>query len=116
MSTSAVLQVRVGAVNLDVPRSIGYYGGAAAAVALGLVEPPLGLVIAAVPLLKLLTHRGLPLAVQFVGEVLEGASKPIGGDDEAVFHLDDEQKDYEEAIRVARLLEHARRGPAVRQG
>jgi hypothetical protein len=63
----------------------------------------------------LLTHRGLPLAVQFVGEVLEGAYKPIGGDDEAVFHVDDGQKDYEETIRIARLLEHARRLPEPRE-
>lgn len=56
------------------------------------------------------------MSTSAVLQVLEGASKPIGGDDEAVFHLDDEQKDYEEAVRIARLLEHARRGPAVREG
>jgi hypothetical protein len=56
-------------VAIDVPRSIGYYEGAALAVAVGVIEPPLGVFIAAVPFLKFLTYRGLPLAVQFVGEV-----------------------------------------------
>jgi hypothetical protein len=109
MSTSAVLQIRVGVVNVDVPRLIGYYGGAALAVSLGLIDPPLGVFIAAVPLLKLLTHRGLQLTAQFVGVLMEGASKPVGGDTEAVFHIDDEEKGNDEAIKIARLAEHGRR-------
>ncbi|MDT7710657.1 MAG: hypothetical protein QOG20_6264 [Pseudonocardiales bacterium] len=115
MSTSAVLQIRVGVVNVDVPRLIGYYGGAALAVSLGLIDPPLGVFIAAVPLLKLLTHRGLPLTAQFVGELMEGASKPVGGDTEAVFHIDDEEKGDDEAIKISRLAEHGRRLAEARQ-
>jgi hypothetical protein len=34
-----VLEVEVGRVEVDVPRSVGYFGGLAAAVGLGLVEP-----------------------------------------------------------------------------
>jgi hypothetical protein len=52
--------------------------------------------------------------VQFVGESLEGVSKPIGGDDEAVFHVDDEQKDHERAAEIARRLEHAQLRPRLR--
>ena len=36
-----VLEVEVGRVDVDVPRSVGYFGGLAAGVGLGLVEPPL---------------------------------------------------------------------------
>jgi hypothetical protein len=35
-----VLEVQVGKVEVDVPRSVGYFGGLAAAVGLGLIEPP----------------------------------------------------------------------------
>jgi hypothetical protein len=85
-----VLEVRVGAVEVDVPRSIGYFGGLAAAVGLGMIEPPLALFVAAVPLFKVLTDMSLPLPVRAIGEVLEGAAKPVGGDAEGVIQLDDE--------------------------
>jgi hypothetical protein len=65
-----VLEIRVGRVELDVPRSVGYFGGLAAAVGLGLVEPPLAFFIAAVPAFKVLTNSAFPRAVRFVGEVL----------------------------------------------
>ncbi len=38
-----VLEVEVGTVEVDVPRSVGYYGGLAVAVGIGLIEPPLAL-------------------------------------------------------------------------
>jgi hypothetical protein len=41
-------------------------------VGLGLVEPPLAIFIAAVPLFKAMTNTALPRAVRFAGEVLEG--------------------------------------------
>jgi hypothetical protein len=47
-----VLEVEVGTVEVDVPRSVGYYGGLAVAVGIGLIEPPLALFIAAVPVFK----------------------------------------------------------------
>jgi hypothetical protein len=111
MAADSVLEVWIGPVHLDVPRTVGYYGGVAIAVGAGLVEPPLGLFIAAVPFLKLLTHHALPVVVRFVGEVMEGASKPVGGDDEAVFHLDDESKIEQAAVEMAVELE---RGNHVR--
>lgn len=85
-----VLEVQVGTVQVDVPRSIGYFGGLAAAVALGLIEPPLALFIAAVPAFKALTNTALPRAVRAVGEVLEGAAKPVGSDAEGVVSLIDQ--------------------------
>ncbi len=44
-----VLEVQVGTVEVDVPRSIGFFGGLAAATGLGLIEPPFALFIAALP-------------------------------------------------------------------
>jgi hypothetical protein len=43
-----VLEVVAGTVEVDVPRSVGYFGGLAVAGGVGLIEPPLALFIAAV--------------------------------------------------------------------
>jgi hypothetical protein len=86
-----VLEVQFGTVEVDIPRSIGYFGGLATAVGLGLIEPPLALFIAAVPAFKAMTNTALPRAVRVVGEVLEGAAKPVGSDAEGVIELRDQQ-------------------------
>src|ERR1700710_2397971 len=99
-----VLEVQVGTVEVDIPRSIGYYGGLVAAVGFGLVEPPLSLFIAAVPLFKVLTNTALPRAVRVVGEVLEGAAKPVGSDAEGVIELKDQRADD---IKVRKSTPHA---------
>ncbi|BBY08311.1 hypothetical protein [Mycobacterium noviomagense] len=82
-----VLEVQVGNVEIDVPRSVGFFGGLAAAVGLGFIEPPLAVFIAAVPLFKALTNTAFPRSVRVVGEVLEGAAKPVGSDAEGVIQL-----------------------------
>jgi hypothetical protein len=102
--------IRLGPVLIDVPRSIGYFGGVGAAVALGMVDPPLAVFIAAVPFLAMLTHRSLPAPVRFLGETLEGAAKPVGGDDDGYVLLQDDQRDRERAHAVAAA---ARRGDAI---
>src|SRR5919202_5274937 len=43
------LTSRLGPVEIDWPMTIGYYGGIALAIALEAIEPPLALVIAAIP-------------------------------------------------------------------
>ncbi|MCU1665110.1 MAG: hypothetical protein JWR58_5175 [Pseudonocardia sp.] len=53
---NGVLQVQVGRVAVDVLRSVGYFGGAALAVSTGLIDPPLGVFTAAVPVFKMLTN------------------------------------------------------------
>jgi hypothetical protein len=88
----SVLEVQFGPVEVDVPRSVGYYGGLAVAVGMGLIEPPLALFIAAVPVYKALTNSRLPRSVRAIGEVLEGAAKPVGGDAEGVVQVEDQQK------------------------
>ncbi|MBV9353061.1 MAG: hypothetical protein JOZ23_16255 [Mycobacterium sp.] len=95
-----VLEIQAGSVDVDVPRSVGYFGGLAAAVGFGLIEPPLALFIAAVPLFKALTNTALPRAVRVVGEVLEGAAKPVGSDAEGVIHFHDQP---EPDMKVAEL-------------
>ena len=105
--------IQVGPVLIDVPRSIGYFGGVGAAVILGLVDPPLAAFIAAVPFVAMLTHRSLPVPVRFIGEALEGAAKPVGGDDDGYVKLQDEQRERERAQAVAAK---ARRGDAIGRG
>lgn len=86
-----VLAIEVGRVSVDVPRSAGYFGGLAAAVGLGLIEPPLAVFIAAVPVFKALTNSALPTPVRAIGETLEGAAKPVGSDAEGVVALEDQK-------------------------
>ena len=106
-----VLEVQVGTVHVDVPRSIGYFGGLVAATGLGLIEPPLALFIAAVPVYKLLTNTALPRAVRVVGEVLEGAAKPVGSDAEGVIVLEDQ---HESDTKVVRLPAQRKRAASRR--
>ena len=106
---SGILEIQVGPVLIDVPRSIGYFGGVGTALALGMVDPPLAAFIAAVPFLAMLTHRSLPVPVRFLGETLDGAAKPVGGDDDGYVKLRDERQEAERARAVAA---QARRGDA----
>jgi hypothetical protein len=81
------LTSQVGPVAIDWPRSIGYFGGIGVAVALGVIEAPLGLFIAAIPLVKMFNHPALPLPVRLASHLLDGAAKPVGGDAEATIQL-----------------------------
>jgi hypothetical protein len=71
---------RVGPLEVDWPRSIGYFGGVGLAVAFGVIEAPLGIFIAAVPFFKLLNRPRAPRSVRVASQLLDGASKPVGGD------------------------------------
>src|SRR3954471_22878000 len=104
-----VLEIRAGRVEVDVPRSVGYFGGLAAAVGLGLLEPPLAVFIAAVPVFKALTNSALPPAVRVVGELLEGAAKPVGSDAEGVIQLEDQQQADARTATASRKVGPARR-------
>ena len=78
----------IGPVKVDWPRSLGYYGGIGIALAAGVIDPPLASFIAAIPFLKMLNRPKAPLPVRFVGQVLDGAAKPVGGSSEATIELD----------------------------
>lgn len=105
------LVVRVGRLRIDVPGSLGYFGGIGAAVAFGVIEPPLGLFIAAVPLLKILHRRGLPTPVRFVSEMLQGAAQPVDGKAEGTVRWSDPE---ESAARDVGTAESAERGERIR--
>ena len=85
------LVARVGAVQVDVPRSVGYFGAVGLAVAFEVIEWPVGLFIAAIPFVKMLNRPKLPDSVRFVEHILDGAAKPVGGDSEGTIRFSDQQ-------------------------
>lgn len=62
------------------PRSVGYNGGVALAVAIEMIELSLGLFLATIPVVMLLDRRDLPKAVHLAVRVFDGMAKPVGGD------------------------------------
>ena len=78
---------QVGPLNIDWPRSLGYFAGVGAAVALDLIAPPLALFIVAVPFLKLLKRPDAPLLQRLIAATLEGMAKPVGGDSDGTVTL-----------------------------
>jgi hypothetical protein len=80
--------LRYGSLELDVPRSVGYFGGLAVAVGLEVIDPPLALFIAAVPFVKMLDLPRMLTPVRFVSHVLQGAAKPVGSDADGVVRIE----------------------------
>jgi len=76
------LTARIGAIEIDWPKTLGYFGGIWLAVTYEVITPPLGLFIAAIPLLKLLKRPDRPRSLRIASDMLEGAAKPVGGDAE----------------------------------
>jgi hypothetical protein len=85
--TDQALVSRFGPFEIDWPRSFGYFGGAALAVGVGLIDPPVGLFIAAVPFLKMLNLPRAPTPTKFIGQVIEGMAKPVGGDSQGTVRI-----------------------------
>jgi len=102
------LSSRIGPVEIDWPRSVGYFGGIALAVAAGVIDPPVGLFIAAIPFIKMLNRPKAPLPARVVAQVLDGAAKPVGGDSEATIQLNTPDKPAE----VGPASQHAGRSSA----
>lgn len=96
---------RIGPLEVNWPQTLGYYGGIALAVAFEMIEPPVGLFIAAVPLLKMLSRPKAPQSVRIVSQIFEGAAKPVGGDAESTFRVVDNSE------RNANGNKDAKRGP-----
>jgi hypothetical protein len=84
---SQALTLRLGPLEVDIPESLGYFGGIWLAVALELIEPPLGLFIAAVPFVKMLDLPQLPLPATFLGHIVQGAAKPVGSDADGTIRI-----------------------------
>jgi hypothetical protein len=76
------LTSRVGPIEVDWPRSLGYYGGIGAAIAIGMIEWPVAVFIGAIPFVNLFQKGSLPLPFRFAAQVFDGAAKPVGGDSE----------------------------------
>jgi hypothetical protein len=83
----ALLHIELGPLHIDIPQTVGYYGGIGAALALGILEPPLAAFIAAVPIIKIIAEGDTPIPVRMVAEVLLGAAKPVGSDAEGTVRL-----------------------------
>lgn len=79
-TTDRGLTSRIGPVEVNWPRTVGYYGGLALAVSFGMIEPPFGAFIAAVPFLKMLNRPKASHPIRLVSQVVDGAAQPIGGD------------------------------------
>src|SRR5690349_14619624 len=69
-------------IEIDWPRSLGFFGGLGVAAALGLVPMPIAVFVASVPFLKLLNRPDASMPQTFVSHLVDGAAKPVGGDSE----------------------------------
>jgi len=78
---------RIGPVEIDWPRAVGYYGGLGLAVGFGMIEPPFGLFVAAVPLFKMLNRPQASRPIRLISQVIDGASQPVGGDGDHAIKL-----------------------------
>jgi hypothetical protein len=96
------LVTRLGPLEIDWPKSIGYYGGIGLALAFELIEPPLAIFIAAIPVLKLLKRPTDPWPLRVAADVLEGAAKPVGGDAESVVRVAEDGQDARPGSRRRR--------------
>lgn len=86
---------RIGPVDVDWARSLGFYGGIALAVGLELIAPELALFVAAVPLVKLFKRKNATKIEKAFAGIVEGAAKPLGGDAEEAVRpawVDDEKE------------------------
>jgi hypothetical protein len=106
---------QVGPIEIDWPRALGYYGGIGVAVAMGMVEPPLAVFIAAVPLFKMLNRPQGAKPTRVVAEILEGAATPVGGSAESMIWLKDKAGDGHRIKLLADAREVATRHRARRQ-
>src|SRR5436190_9166789 len=82
------LTSHVGPVEIDWPMAIGYYGGIGLALALEMMEPPLALFIAAIPILKMLNRPWASWPTRLVSQLPQGMARPVGGDGDSTITAD----------------------------
>jgi len=104
---------RVGPLEIDWPKCAGYFGAIGLAVAWGLIALPIGLFIAAIPVIKLFKQPGQPWPVRIVADALEGAAKPVGGDSEAMIRLAKHRAADEKPAVAAQRPPRAKKAGAV---
>jgi len=110
-STQQGFVVQLGRLQIDIQRSLGYFGGIGAAVAFGMLEPPLAVFIAAIPVLKMLGKADLPQPFRFAAEVIDGAAQPVGGEAQGTVRLRDPEAEAAQDVATA---ESAQRGERIR--
>ena len=88
------LVTQIGRLHIDWPRSVGYFGGIAVALALELIAPEIALFVAVIPLVKLLKRKDAPRIEKVIAEVIEGAAIPLGGDAESTVRLAAEEEPF----------------------
>jgi hypothetical protein len=103
---------RFGPVEIDWPRSLGYFGGIALAMAFEMIEPPLAIFIAAVPFVRMLNVPNASWPVRVVAQVTDGAAKPVGGDSEQTIRLT--TRDVRSAARQAKPARRRVARPAAK--
>ncbi len=94
---------RIGPVHVDWPRSLGYFGGIALAVAFDLVAPEIALFVAVIPIVKLFKRKNATRIEKAVAAVIEGAAKPLGGDAESTVRPADRDEEpfWEDDVQPA---------------
>jgi len=109
------IHLDIGPLEIDIPRTLGYYGGISAAVAFGVLEPPVAVFVAVVPLIKMLSTRVAPPPLRFLAQILQGAGKPVGSDGQGTIRLNDPKHSGPVPPRRhgAEQADTQRRGPVV---
>ncbi|GAC1596173.1 MAG: hypothetical protein NVS3B21_19770 [Acidimicrobiales bacterium] len=69
--------------------------------AVGIIEPPLGIFIAAIPFIKMMDLPRLPNQLRFVAQVFEGVSKPVGGDSQGTIRVKTTKGSSDKAVGSA---------------
>src|ERR1041385_3108635 len=92
---------KVGPLHVDWPRSLGYFGGIALAVAFDLIAPEIAIFVAAIPIVKLFKRKNASKVEKAIAAVIEGAAKPLGGDSESTVRpaQSDDQPFWEDDAR-----------------
>lgn len=73
------LTSKFGALEINWPKTVGFYGGIALAVGLELIEPELGLFVATIPIFKMLDRPRSSRPWRFITQLFDGAAQPVGG-------------------------------------
>ena len=103
------LMIRLGPLEVDWPKTIGYYGGVGIALVCDLIAPPLAFFIAAIPVLKLFKAPAQPGLLRIAADAMEGAARPVGGDADAIIRVVQKPRPTQ---RLAGRRDHAsRRSP-----
>ncbi|HEY6797958.1 MAG TPA: hypothetical protein VI248_25055 [Kineosporiaceae bacterium] len=77
------IRAEIGSLGVDVPLDLGFYGGLAAAVAFGALDPPLAVAAAVVPVLSQFDERSVPgparLPIRLAGQLLRNLATAAFG-------------------------------------